>query len=163
MFSITPIYDQMSFIERIQNTGELPASNPVKFIQLLREHIDLPTLIQPSFFMAYYASDTNIRQYQLESLLSVMLLMQFFKFNSAANFSTLLAFSPEIRDFCRLPEGSVPDASLISKFKTTFDHELKRFFDNPASHVMDIFTEFNDALPDGSPLKGLNETIQTYL
>ena len=130
----------------------------MKFLQLLKDHFDLPTLIPQSFYQAYYASNTNDREYPLESLLAVALLMHFFKFASASNFITLLYLSPITCEFCRLPEGTIPDDSVMSKFKITFENELRRFFENLTLPVMDIFTEYNATLPDDSPDKGLSET-----
>lgn len=159
MFRLSPAFEQMSFIEQIHQVNELPSRNPLKFLELLNEHIDLPTLIPQSFYNAYYASETNDRTYSLESLLAVALLMHFFKFTSVSNFITLLFLSPVTRKFCRLPEDCVPNESLMSKFKTTFESELHHFFNRLAQQVMNIFTEYNAALPDDSPLKGLSETL----
>lgn len=159
MFSLTANYEQLSFEEQISKVEALPNSNPAKFIELLKTHFDLPTFIPRSFYHAYYSSQTNDRDYSLESMLSILLLMQFFHFASVPNFITLLTFSPEIREFCRLKEGQIPDESLISKFKTTFDKELKGLFENTALQVMNIFTEYNASLPETSPKKGLSEEL----
>jgi hypothetical protein len=148
----------MNLIDKIQYANDLPAKKPLLFLELMQKHIDLPTLIQPSFYLAYNSSETNHRTYPLESMLAVALLMHFFKFASAANFITLLALSPDVRAFCRLPDGCVPDESLMSKFKIAFDNELRLFFENVSLHVMDIFTDYDAALPVCSPQKGLNET-----
>jgi len=158
MYSLTPEYEQSSLIEQIKEINELPSRNPMKFLQLLKDHFDLPTLIPQSFYQAYYSSNTNDRTYPLESLLAVSLLTHFFKFASASNFATLLFLSPITCEFCRLPEGCVPDDSLMSKFKITFENELRLFFENLTLPVMDIFTEYNNSLPDDSPEKGLSET-----
>lgn len=151
----------MSLIEQIKQTNELSNRNPLKFLQLLKDHFDLPTLIPHSFYQAYYASNTNDRTYPLESLLAVALLSHFFKFASMSNFITLLCLSPVTREFCRLPEDMVPDDSVMSKFKTTFENEIKLFFENLTLPVMDIFTDHNNSLPDHSPEKGLSE-IEIY-
>ncbi len=94
MFSLTPDYAQVSLIERIQKISELSSRNPVKFLQLLKNHIDLPTLIPLSFYSAYNSSQTNNRTYSLESLLAILLLMQFFKFSTVPMFCILLHLSP---------------------------------------------------------------------
>ena len=91
MFSLTKAYEQMSFEE------------------------------QKSFYRSYYSSPTNDRGYTLESMLSILLLMQFFHYASVPNFIVLLTFSPKIRGFCRLPEEDIPDESCISKFKTALE------------------------------------------
>jgi len=164
MFSLTPNYQQatlQNLPETIQQVNELPRKNPVKFLQLLNEHIDLPTLIPASFYLSYNYSQTNTRDYSLESILAVLLLMQFFKFANVSNFITLLALSPLVRDFCRLPEGCVPDESVVSKFKIRFENELRLFFENLTLPVMDIFDEYDDSLPNDSLDKGKNK-IEIY-
>ena len=159
MFSLTENYEQMSFEEQISKVGVLPLRNPEKFIELMKAHFDLPTFIQRSFYQSYYGSSTNDREHTLESMLSILLLMQFFHYASVPNFIVLLTFSPKIREFCRISEENIPDESCISKFKTTFDKELKGLFDNMALHVMNIFTQYNASLPADSPKKGLSEEI----
>ena len=159
MFSLTDRYEQLSFEEQISKIGALPNKNPEKFIDIMQAHFDLPTFIPRSFYHAYYNSATNDRDYSLESMLSMLLLMHFFHYASVPNFVVLLTFSPKIREFCRLPEGKIPDESCISKFKTAFDKELKLLFENMALHVMNIFTQYNASLPEDSPKKGLNEEI----
>lgn len=159
MFSLTNDYKQMSFDNQISKIGALPNSDPVKFIELLKTYFDISTFIPQSFYDAYYSSSTNSREYSLESMLSILLLSHFFKFASIPNFLLVLIFSVEIREFCRLPDNKVPTESVISKFKTSFDKELLKLFNNVSQHVMDVFTEFNDSLPNNSPLKGLSEEL----
>ena len=90
MFSITPNYKQMTLLERVQYVNELPNRNPIKFLELLNEHIDLPTLIPTSFYITYNASDTNDRTYELSSMLAILLLIHFFKFAKVSDFLTIL-------------------------------------------------------------------------
>jgi hypothetical protein len=159
MFSLTQDYEQSSLIEQIRQVNELVSRNPVKFLQLLNEHIDLPTLIPQSFYLAYYASNTKKRDYQLESILAIAFLTHFFKFANVGNFVTLLLFSPAIREFCRLPDGEVPDESVLSKFKIKFEHELKLLFENLSLQVMKIFVEYDHSLPERHPDKGLHDIL----
>jgi len=155
MFCLADELQQLSLVERISKLEALPRSDPIKFLNLLKEHIDLPTFIPHQFYEHYHSSDTNTRDYPLESILSILLLAHFFKF-STQNFLIMLSFSPELQKFCRL-DGSIPSASVISKFKITFSYDLLFFFNNVVPHVIDIFTEYNNSLPDDSPLKDLNE------
>lgn len=157
MFSLTNGYKQMTLDEQISQISSLPNNHPAKFLNLLKEYFDLPTFIPQSFRDKYYASATNDREHSLESMLAVLILMHFFHFTSYANFIVLLLFSSEIRSFCNLDDDKVPEESVISKFKTTFDKELLNLFNNISLHVMNSFTDFNDTLPDDSPLKGLSE------
>ena len=159
MFSLTPEYDQLGLIEQIKQVNNLTGRNPVKFLQLLKEHIDLSALIPQSFYLAYYSSYTKKREYQLESLLAITFLIQFFKFANISNFITFLLFAPDVREFCRLPDGNVPDESVISKFKIKFESELKLLFENLSMKVISIFAEYDNSLPDNHPDKGLNEIL----
>ena len=145
-------------MDKVQQVNELSSRNPIKFLELLDQYIDLPTLIPQSFYRNYYSSPTNDRDYPLESLLAISLLMHFFKFATTSNFITLLLLSPAVCAFCRLPDGHVPTDSVMSKFKTTFENELRLFFESLTLPVMDIFSEYNASLPDDSPDKGLSET-----
>jgi len=159
MFSLSKDFEQLSFIERILQVNELPKSNPAKFLELLNTHIDLATLIPSQFRMKYNSSQTNDRTYSLESILSMLLLMQHFKIDRPSTFILILHFAPTLREFCRLPVGRIPDESVLSSFKITFERELKLFFDNLSNIVMDIFTGYNESLPDNSPDKGLSEIL----
>ena len=159
MFSLTAEYEQLSFIERIKQISELTDSNPKKFLQLLSEHVDIPTFIPHSFYLAYNASYTKKRKYTLESLLAILLLMHFFKFANVENFVKLLFLSPDVQKFCRLPDGDVPDESVLSKFKINFEHEIKLFFENLSLCVIDLFADYNDSLPQNHPHKGLHDTL----
>ena len=159
MFSITPKIEQLDLYGQVQEINDLPSRDPAKLLDLLAKHIDLPTLIPEPFYIKYYSSNTNHREYSLESVLSVVLLMHYFKITSTKIMKLLLALSPEVREFCRIPEGLVPDESVISKFKVTFVEEIRLFFENLALHVIDIFAEYEKSLPEGSPNKGRSEII----
>ena len=161
MFSNTSKIEQLDLQGNIQHINDLPSRDPVKLLDLLATHIDLPTLIPKRFYLRYYSSNTNDRVYPLECLLSILLLMQFFKLATYKPISLLLAFSPVVREFCRVPEGLTPDESVLSKFKITFVDELALFFENLTLPVIDIFAEYDESLPDNSPDKGKSE-IATY-
>jgi hypothetical protein len=92
-------------------------------------------------------------------MLSIVLLMHFFKFANVANFVVMLALSPVLQAFCRLPSGYCPDESILSKFKITFEDELRLFFEALSLAVMDIFDDHDATLPDNSPDKGMNATL----
>jgi len=161
MFCLTDSYDyeQLSFVEQISKVGDLSNKDPAKFIELLKNHFDISTFIPKPFYDSYYSSTTNDKNYSLESMLTILLLIHFFNFSSVPNFLFSLCFSPDLRSFCRLKDDLVPDQSLVSKFKTKYNSEIMGLFDNLAFHVMGIFTEYNDSLPDNSPLKGLSEQL----
>jgi|GEM_PF-6393117 len=43
MFCLADELQQLSLVERISKLEALPSSDPIKFLNLLKEHIDLPT------------------------------------------------------------------------------------------------------------------------
>jgi len=115
MFSITPQMEQLDLQETIQHINDLPRQAPEKLLDLLAQHIDLPTLIPTAFYHKYNGSDTNDRVYSLECLLSILLFMQFSKMATAASMLVLLSFAPKVREFCRVPEGRIPDESVFAR------------------------------------------------
>ena len=157
MFSISPKIEQLDLFGQVQKINDMPSRDPAKLLDLLSKHIDLPTLIPDSFYRRYYSSNTNNRDYPLECVLSVVLLMHYFKVQTASTIRLLLALSPDVREFCRMPEGLTLDESVISKFKIAFVDEIRLFFENLAIHVIDIFTEYDESLPESSPHKGKSE------
>ena len=158
MFSLAGDNEQISLMEQIREVNDVLRRKPHEFLELLNAHIDLSTLIPKQFRDTYYASSTNSRTYCLDSIMAILLLMQFFKFARVPDFIILLTFSPEIREFCQLPRDDIPDESVISKFKIAFEKEIGIFFDSLALKVMDIFDEHDASLPEDSPDKGLNGT-----
>ena len=147
----------MNLIERVQYVNELPTRNPTKFLELLNLHIDIPTLIPTSFYKSYNASDTNDKTYELPSMLAILLLMHFFKFAKTSDFLTMLLLSPLVQEFCRLPDGKVPTESVLCKFKTKYEREIRYFFENLTLPVMDIFDNYDETLPNNSPDKGKSQ------
>ena len=158
MYRVTGSSMQLSFEEQVNHIGSLTDSAPVKFLNLLVQHFDIKSFIPQSFYKKYYASSTNDRDISLESILNMLILIHFFKFDTFSTFIVLLSFAPDIRSFCKLKINQLPTESTITKFKTSFDGELLNFFNQISSHVIDICAKYNDTLPDDSPDKNLNET-----
>jgi len=156
MFSLANEYEQLDLMGKVSEITKLPCQKPSKFLELINKHIDLSTLIPLSFKNAYYASKTNQRTYSLESMLAILLLMHFFKFANVSNFTTMLDLSPVLQAFCRLPDGDCPDESVLSKFKISFEDEIRLFFEALSLKVMDIFDEHDSTLAANSPNKGKN-------
>ena len=156
MFSLANEYEQLDIMGKVSELTKLPTNKPSKFLELISKHIDLRTLIPLSFKKAYYASKTNKRTYSLESILAVLLLMHFFKFANVSNFTTMLDLSPALQAFCMLPDGDCPDESVLSKFKITFEDEIRLFFEALTLKVMDIFDEYDSTLSAQSPDKEKN-------
>jgi len=154
MFSITSKIEQLDLQGNIQQINDLPSRDPAKLLDLLSQHIDLPTLIPKTFYHRYYSSNTNDRTYPLECLLSIVLLMHYFKLATYRPMSLLLALSPAVREFCRVPAGETPDESVISKFKIRFVEEIRLFFENLTLPVIEIFKDYDNSLTDNSPDKG---------
>ena len=158
MFNLTGQVEQLSIVEKISSVTGVCANNPRKFFELLKNNFELSLFIPPQFYHQYYSSSTNDRDYRLESILSALLLGDFFHLPGTATLVLLLTFSPELREFCGFEAGNVPDESVFSKFKIRFDKELLELFNNLSFHVIGLFADYDKTLPETSPLKGLNET-----
>jgi len=57
MFCLADESKQLSLVERISKLEALPSSDPIKFLNLLKEHIDLPTFIPTLFYEHYHSSN----------------------------------------------------------------------------------------------------------
>jgi hypothetical protein len=154
MFSLTGQIEQLSILEKITEVTAACSNNPQRFVEFLKNNFELSLFIPPRFYHNYYSSATNDRDYRLESILSALLLGSYFHLQNST-LVLLLTFSPELRDFCKLPGGRVPDESVFSKFKVQFDKDLLEFFNNISMRVVGLFAEYDKTLPDNSPLKGL--------
>lgn len=120
MFSISPKIEQPDLLGNISYINDLQSRDPIKLMKLLAEHIDLPTLIPKSFYQRYYSSNTNSRDYSLECMLSIVLMMHFFKVPTAKLMVFMLALSKELRSFCRVPAGLRPDEKRHQQVQNRF-------------------------------------------
>ena len=156
MFCLTDKIEQLSIVEKITEVTACCSNNPRKFVELLKNNFELSAFIPSNFYAKYYSSSTNDRDYSLESILSALLLGSFFHLQPST-LVLLFTFSPELREFCKFDNGSVPDESVFSKFKTKFDKELLDFFNSISLSVIGLFADYDKTLPENSPLKGLCE------
>jgi len=159
LFSLTGQIEQLSIIEKIARVNAIRANNPRKFFELLKNNFELSLFIPPCLHSKYYSSNTNDRDYSLESILSALLLADCFSLTKTSTLVLLLTFSPELREFCGFENGDVPDESVFSKFKIRFDKELLELFNNMSSQVIGLFAEYDETLPENSPQKGLCEKV----
>ena len=157
MFCLSSQIEQQHIADTISEVAATCSNNPRKFFELLKNNFELSLFISPAFDCKYYSSNTNDRDYSLESILSALMLGDFFHLPKASNLVLLLTFSPELCEFCGFPGGRVPDESVFSKFKTQYDKELLEVFNNLSSYVIELFAQYDETLPYNSPQKGLCE------
>lgn len=152
MFCLDTI-KQLTFLDQVSELNQLSFEKPVKFLQLLKEHFDIATFIPESFYNSYYSCLGSDREYQLPSVLAALILMHLFHIPTSSLLCIFIAFSPDIRNFCRW-EGKIPDDSFFSRFKTSYEKEIASLFEAMVPYVIDICAKMDESLPQVSSDKG---------
>lgn len=151
-------FKQLTFFDQVSELNQLSFEKPVKFLQLLKEHFDITTFIPDSFYNCYYSHLGSDREYQLPSVLAALILMHLFHIPTSSLLCIFIAFSPDIRNFCRW-EGNIPDDSFFSRFKTSYEKEIASLFEAMVPYVIEICAKMDEALPQDSPDKGKSSTL----
>jgi len=98
-----------------------------EFLELLKTHIKIETLIPIEFYWAFYKHNGRPRWYSLESFILYFVLQKILGIVHDSIFLVLLGICVELREFCRL--ASVPDAAQITRFKQDFAEHLGMMFE----------------------------------
>lgn len=151
-------FKQLGFVDQVSELNTLSYQKPVKFIELLKQHFDLPSFIPESFTHHYYSKLGANRQFKLSSVLAALFLMHLFKIPTSSLLCIFLSFSPCIREFCQF-DGNVPDDSFFSRFKTSFEKDIANMFDSMVPHILEILKQIDDKLPENSPDKGRSSML----
>lgn len=151
-------YKQLSFIEQVSELKSLSFQQPVKFLRLLKDNFDLTPFIPETFTHHYYSNLGCSRDFNLSSILAALLIEHFFHIPTDSLLCIFLAFSPDIRKFCRF-ENKIPDETFFSRFKTTFEKDIANLFDSMVPHILDICCRIDEKLPTGSKDNGFSETL----
>jgi len=150
-------YQQLALFDQVSTLNNLSFEQPLKFLDLLKEHFHLASFIPNSFYNHYYSSLGTDRDYGLESMLSAFLIKNLLHIPTVSLLRIFIAFSPYIQDFCHF--SSIPDESAFSRFKIVFEKDIHSLFDNMIPCILDICSSFDDMLPEGDPLKGLSSAL----
>lgn len=118
---------QLSLADIFKDCQEIFESDKPKFLTLLENHIDLDSIIPPSFYRHYHAKTGRRRKYPLTAMLWALIIQRIFSIPTDSLLLLFLNYSKHLRDFCGFTK--VPDASKITRFKQDFLTDLQSVFD----------------------------------
>ena len=151
-------FKQFNIYDQFKELKSLAKSKPTGFITLLKSNFDIKTFIPASFTQKYWSNLGKNREYQLHSVLSALLIMHIFNIPTTTLLCLFLTFSEEMREFCCF-DGSIPDDSFFSRFKTDFEKEILELFNSMSLHTIELCVAINEMLPDDHPEKNLNQNL----
>ena len=131
---------------QILNVRRLVKGNKTDFLQTLKEHINIPSLIPKEFTAAFYKTIGRPRGRTLESLIWFLVLKNIIGIPNDSAFLTVLMLSHEIREFCGFE--TVPEAWEISNFRKDFADYLVLMFDNLVDETEPICRELDSKKSD---------------
>lgn len=118
---------QLSLADIFEDCQEIFESDKPKFLTLLENHMDLDSIIPPSFYLHYHAKTGRRRKYPLTAMLWALIIQRIFSIPTDSLLLLFLNYSKHLRDFCGFTK--VPDASKITRFKQDFLTDLQSVFD----------------------------------
>lgn len=134
-------YHQMTLADVFAETQEIFDSDKPEFLKMLESTIDLYEIVPASFRYHFYASTGRPREYQLTSLLWVLIIQRIFSIPTDSLLLTFINYSKDLREFCGFTK--VPDASKITRFKQEFTDDLQLFFDSLVDLTEPIMKEID--------------------
>lgn len=123
---------QLSLAETSQTAQDFFQTHAASFFSVMREAIDLETLIPSEFYAAFYRHRGRHRDYPLEGFLAALIFQKIFSIPTDSLLLLFLQLCPDFRDFCGFRK--VPDAPLITRFKQKFLPYLEIMF----KHLVDL-------------------------
>lgn len=129
-------YHQISLNETFSDCQDMFLNTSPSFFQILSEHFNLNDFIPADFQLAFYLSIGRKRVYPLHGFLSAFILQKIFSIPTDTLLILFLKLSKELRDFCGF--SKVPDASLLSRFKLTFEPYIEQMFLNMVDYTEPI-------------------------
>lgn len=151
-------YEQLSFLDQISDLNNLSFENPLNFLKLLKENVDIKSFIPNSFRKSYYKDLGAKREFYLPSVLAALLLQHIFNIPTVTLLYLFLILSAPIRDFCMF-DIKVPDEAFFSRFKTEFEKEIALFFESLVSEVLPMCKDYDENLPVDHPQKGFSKAL----
>jgi len=151
-------FKQLNFFDQVSELNTLSFQKPVKFVELLKEHFDLKAFIPESFSKNYYSSLGSDRDYQLHSVLAAFFIMHIFNIPTTTLLCIFLSFSTYLQDFYQFTD-KIPDETFFSRFKTSFENDIAIMFESMIPHILDICSQIDNNLPQGSPHKGFSTSV----
>jgi hypothetical protein len=132
---------QLSLKGVLDEVVDLREKDVSAFFSLLKEHLDIASLIPLEFYQTYHSHLGRNRSYPLSGMVSAFLLQKFIGISQDSVLLTFLSLCQPARMFCDL--AKVPSASRFSRFKTEFYEQIHAFFDSLVDLVNPICLEMD--------------------
>ncbi len=129
-------YHQISLSETFSDCQDLLLEDSTSFFTLLSDHFDLNDFIPIEFHNAFYQTLGRKRTYPLHGFLSAFILQKILSIPTDSLLLLFLNLCKELRLFCGFTK--VPDASLMSRFKLTFQSYIELMFQRMVDYTEPI-------------------------
>ena len=129
-------YHQISLSETFSDCQNKLIDDSPSFFVILSEYFDLDDFIPPEFTSAFYLSIGRNRLYSLHGFLTAYILQKIFSIPTDSLLLLFLNLCKELRDFCGF--SKVPDASLLSRFKSEFEPFIELMFQRMVDYTEPI-------------------------
>lgn len=126
------LFNQITFYDIYQECKDTFHNDKPKFLELLTQHLDLSSLVPPSFHWSYYKVLGRNRTYSLLSMLAALILQKILGIPTVSLLILFLSLCREAREFCGF--NDVPDNAQFTRFKQDFISEIEAFF----NHLVDV-------------------------
>ena len=126
------LYNQISLSDTYQECKDIFQNDKPKFLELLTQHLDLSSLVPPSFYWSYNKPLGRDRKYSLLSMLAALILQKILGIPKISLLILFLILCREVREFCGFTD--VPDDAQFTRFKQDFILEIETFF----NHLVDV-------------------------
>jgi hypothetical protein len=129
---LVKLFNQLSLSDSYQECKDAYQNDKPKFLDLLTQHLDLSSLIPPSFYWSYYKVLGRDRKYSLLSMLAALIFQKILGIPTISLLIVFFTLCREAREFCGLVD--VPDNSQFTRFKQDFVLEIENLF----NHLVDV-------------------------
>ena len=136
--------NQPTLADFFEECKDIFESDKPQFLTLLENHIDLDSIIPPSFYRHYYADTGRKRKYPLTAMLWALIIQRIFSIPTDSLLLVFLHYSRHLREFCGFTK--VPDASKITRFKQDFLPDLQSVFDSLVDVTEPICQDIDNSL-----------------
>jgi hypothetical protein len=120
------LYNQISLSDTYQECKNSYQNDKPKFLELLTQNLDLPSLIPQTFYWSYNKALGRDRKYSLPSILAALTLQKILGIPTVSLLILFLVLCREAREFCGF--NDVPDNSQFTRFKQDFVPDIEAFF-----------------------------------
>ena len=116
----------LSQLDTYKDIRSLIEYEPLKFLELLKEHIRFETLIPCEFYSAYYHRFGRPPEYSLESLIKFLVLQKILGVICDSTMLLITSIGTEFREFCGF--AKMPPASKITRFRQGYVEYIGMMF-----------------------------------